>query len=71
MNKKYFSNFKKILFDNLTVNEIISNEILESIESYYTHESFDGIISSASLVHMNTEIGKKVLKKVYKLLKKS
>lgn len=60
-----------ISFAEKEIQKYITHWDITELELYYSHESFDGIISSASLVNMDTEIGKKVLKKVYKLLKNS
>lgn len=42
---------------------------ITELEKYYSNNDFDGIISSASIVHMDIEIWKEVLQKTYMLLR--
>ena len=60
-----------ISFAEKEIQKYITLWDITNLDSYYDDGSFDGIISSASLVHMDTKIGKNILKKVYKILKES
>lgn len=51
------------------VREKITHGSMLDIEKIYPKESFDGIISSASIVHMDKEFWMKVLQDIFSLLK--
>ncbi len=42
---------------------------MTELEKYYNDRSFDGVFSAASLVHMDKDVAKEVLKKSYNILK--
>lgn len=49
---------------------ILQGDITD-LRKYYENESFDGIFSAASIVHMDIKTGKRVLKNSYNILRKN
>ena len=58
-----------ISYANKQIQQYITLWDITELEKHYSDNDFDGIISSASIVHMEIEIWKEVLQKTYKLLR--
>ncbi|MCH8518886.1 class I SAM-dependent methyltransferase [Candidatus Gracilibacteria bacterium] len=57
-----------ISYADESIQKYITQGDITKLETYYREKSFDGIISCASIVHMDKVVGQEVLKKAFRLL---